>query len=284
VTKALADPDRRMLLRNEVKHHDGVRSRSTFSDMADSSNAAEFVGYAPDERLLGEDLDKLPVALGHPETIPPSHRHRAVVGTGATLTAASLVIGVLLVLFGVVDAVSSGINALPIVALVLGLVLISTHWGWVHVAELTANSLEGRSNADVVERRQQWLGSIEPYTHFEVSTEVQDDGSIAICSIRHRPVHAGEQRFTFVRELAHREVHSPDEPAAAVTERAEVLRREAALATERERERFQIAAEAYESALLDDADEQQRLLAQRAASEALSHQINSNLRDPPLVE
>ena len=75
-----------------------------------------------------------------------------------------------------------------------------------------------------------------------------------------------------------------DEPAAAVTERAESLRREAALDTERERERYQIAADAYESALLDDADEQQRLLAQRAASEALSNQINSNLRDPPLLE
>ena len=63
-----------------------------------------------------------------------------------------------------------------------------------------------------------------------------------------------------------------------------MLRREAAQDTERERERYQIAADAYESALLDDADEQQRLLAQRAASEALSEQINSNLRDPPLVE
>jgi len=36
--------------------------------------------------------------------------------------------------------------------------------------------------------------------------------------------------------------------------------------------------------LIDSADEQQRRLAQRAASEALSRQINSNLRDPPLLE
>jgi hypothetical protein len=252
--------------------------------MAERSNAAEFVGYAPDERLLGEDLDKLPAVLGRPETIPPSHRHRAIVGAGATLTAASLVIGVLLVLFGVIDAVASGFDAAPIVAVVLGAVLIATHWGWVHVAELTANSLEGRSNIDVVEHRQQWLASIEPYTHFEVSTEVQDDGSIAIHSMRHRPVHAGEQRFTFVRELEHREVHPPDEPAAAVTERAEVLRREAALATEREHERYEIAADAYQTALVGREDEEQRRLARRAASEALSRQINANLRDPPLVE
>jgi hypothetical protein len=252
--------------------------------MDTGSNPAEFVGFQPDERLLGEDLDKLPAALGRPEIMPPSHRHGAIVGTGATLTAASLIIGALLVLFGVIDAIASGFGAAPIVALVLGVVLISTHWGWVHVAELTANSLEGRSNVDVIEHRQQWLASIEPYTRFEVSTEVQDDGSIAICSLRHRPVHAGEQHFTFVCELEHRELHPPDEPAAAVTDRAETLRREAALATEREHERYEIAADAYRAALMGREDEEQRRLAQRAASEALSQQINSNLRDPPLLE
>jgi hypothetical protein len=252
--------------------------------MDGASNPAEFVGYQPDERLLGEDLDMLPVALGHPEVIPPSHTHSAIVGAGATLTAASLVIGVLLVLFGVIDAIASGFDAAPIVAFILGAVLISTHWGWVHVAELTANSLEGRSNVDVVEHRHEWLASIEPYTHFEVSTEVQDDGSIAILSMRHRPVQAGDQRFTFVRELEHRELHPPDEPAAAVTDRAETLRREAALATEREHESYEIAADAYRTALMGREDDEQRRLAQRAASEALSRQINTNLRDPPLVE
>jgi hypothetical protein len=252
--------------------------------MHEPSNPAEFVGYEPDERLLGEDVDKLPAALGRPDVIPRSHARGGIVGAGATLTAASLVIGVLLVLLGVIDAVSSGIDAAPIVAVVLGAILISTHWGWVHVAELTANALEGRSNVEVVDRRRQWLASIEPYTHLEVSTEVQDDGSIAIYSVRHRPVSAGEQRFTFVREVEHREVHPPDEPAASVTERAEVLRREAALATQREHERYEIASEAYQAALLGREDDEQRRLAQRAASEALSRQINSNLRDPPLVE
>jgi hypothetical protein len=79
-------------------------------------------------------------------------------------------------------------------------------------------------------------------------------------------------------------VHPADEPAAAVTERAEVLRREAALATERERARYEIAAEAYQTALIGREDDEQRRLARRAASEALSTQINSNLRDPPLFE
>jgi hypothetical protein len=252
--------------------------------MSNASDPAELVGYEPAERLLSEDLDKLPQAVGRPEMIRPSRARGRIVGAGATLTATSLVVGVLLILIGLVDAVSSGIDVAGIVAIVVGALLAGTHWGWVHVAEVTANSIEAHGNAEVLDRRRQWLAAIEPYTRFEVSTEVQDDGSIAICWMRHRPVRAGPDQFTFVRELQHREVHPPDEPAAEVTDRAEVLRREAALATERERERYEIAAQAYQVALIGREDEEQRRNARRAASEALSHQINSNLRDPPLVE
>jgi len=173
---------------------------------------------------------------------------------------------------------------LSIAIIVVGAILVTTHWGWVHVAELTANSIEGHGSAEVDGRRRQWLATIQPYTHYEINTSVEDDGSITIYRKAYRPTATGERRFTFTTGIDLQEVHSGDEPAAAVTERAELLRREAAQDTERERERYQIAADAYESVLLDNADEQQRLLAQRAASEALSEQINSNLRDPPLVE
>ncbi len=252
--------------------------------MTEVSNTADLVGLKPDERLLDQDLEQLPETVGRPETIVPSRTRGRIVGTGATLTAVSLIAGVLLVLLGVVDAVSGGIDVAGVLALVLGGLLIATHWGWVHVAEITANSLEGHSNAEVLERRQQWLSAIEPYPRLEVSTEVQDDGSIAICTVRHRPLRVGEDRFTFAREPQHREVHSADEPAAAVADRAETLRREAAVVNEEERRRYEIAAEAYDAALIGRADDEQRRLARRAASEALSHQINSNLRDPPLVE
>lgn len=252
--------------------------------MSEVSNTADLVGLEPDERLLGEDLNHLPQAVGRPETIVPSRARGRIVGTGATLTAVSLVAGVLLVALGVIEAISSGIDLAGILALVVGGLLIGTHWGWVHVAEITANSLEGHSNAEVMERRRQWLAAIKPYPRLEVSTEVQDDGSIAICTLRHRPVRVSEDRFTFARELQEREVHSADEPAAAVTERAETLRREAAMVNDEERRRYEIAADAYQAALTGRADEEQRRLARRAASEALSHQINSNLRDPPLVE
>lgn len=252
--------------------------------MAETSNPVELVGREPDERLLSQDLDKLPAAVGRPEIAPPSRSRRRIVGAGATLTGVSLVLGVVLVLVGVVDGIAGGIDVASVLAFVVGVVLIATHWGWVHVAEITANSIEGRANADVLARQRQWLSGIEPYPRIEVSTAVEDDGSITINSIRHRPVPSGEHSFTFAREVEHREVHSPDEPAASVTERAEQLRREGALATERERERYEIAAQAYESALMGRADEEQRRLARRAASEALSRQINTNLREPPLAE
>ena len=252
--------------------------------MNEISNPAELVGREPDERLLSVDLDKLPDAVGRPETAPPSRVRRRVVGAGATLTGVTLVVGVLLVVLGVIEGIASGIEATSVLAFVVGLVLVATHWGWVHVAEITANSIEGRANADVLGRQRQWLTAVEPYPRVEVSTEVEDDGSIAIYSVRHRPVPSGERRFTFVREVAAREVHSADEPAAAVTERAEHLRREAALVTQRERQRYEIAADAYQAALLGRDDDEQRRLARRAASEALSHQINANLREPPLVE
>jgi hypothetical protein len=252
--------------------------------MTDLTNPAELVDCQPDDRLLSEDLDKLPEAVGRPDTLPPSRARGRIVGTGATLTAASLLIGIALVALGAIEVISSGVDLTAALALVLGVVLIATHWGWVHVAELTAQKVEGHSATATVDRRAEWLHTIQPYTRYEVSTRVGDDGSISIETVRHRPIRSGPHSFTFVREIQEREVHSPDEPAAVVSERAEVLRREAALDTERERQRHEIAADAYHAAMLGRADDEQRRLALRAASEALSRQINSNLRDPPLVE
>lgn len=245
---------------------------------------AELVGREPDERLLSEDSDQLPAAVGRPETVPPSRVRRRVVGAGATLTGVSLALGASMLVFAVIAAIANGIDVGEVIFAVVGALLIATHWGWVHIAEITANSIEGRAHADVLERRRQWLAEIEPYAHTEVSTGVEEDGSISIVTVRYTPVPRGERKFTFLRDVVHRELHAPDEPAASVTERAEQLRREAALATERERGRYAVAAEAYRDALIDRADEEQRRLAQRAASEALSRQINTNLREPPLVE
>ncbi len=251
--------------------------------MAPEADPLRLLGFEPDERLLDEDSGQLPTAVGRPETLPPSPSRRPLVGVGATLTGVTLLVGIALIAVGVGEAISNAI-VLAVAAIVVGLGLVGTHWGWVHVAEFSANALESRRNRGLLERRRGWLSKVEPYARWEVSTAVAQDGSITIITTSHRPVQRGERTFTFVREIADREVHSGDEPAATVTERAELLRREAAARTEQERLRYLVAHDAYQTALLADADEQQQLAAVRAASEALSAQINTNLRDPPLTE
>ena len=246
-------------------------------------DAADLIDRTADNRLLSEA--DLPASVGRPQPLPPPSAARTrLVGIGATLTGVTLVVGVLLLVLGVIELIASGLGGVSIGALGAGLALVGTHWGWVHVAEATADSIEGRRNSDVVELQHGWLRAIKPYTRFEVTTSVDTDGSIRIVRTRYEPTPVGEHSFTLIRQTEHQEVHSADESSATVAERAELLRRKAAADTERERERFERAADAYETAMMSAEDDQQRQAARRAASEALSEQINANLRDPPLVE
>lgn len=245
---------------------------------------APFVGLAPDEKLLADDLSALPASVGRPEPLPESSARRVLVGAGATLTGLTLIGGIALVILAVVLAAVDSVSILAAALIVLGTILVATHWGWVHVAELSANALVNSRSRALVERRQLWLATIEPYTRWEVATRTAEDGSITIQTVCYRPVRRGEGSFSFVPEVEAQEAHAGEEPAAAVAERAELLRREAAARTERERERYATANDAYQSALLAHADEQERRAAVRAASAALSEQINANLRDPPLSE
>lgn len=252
--------------------------------MAREEDVIDLVGREPDERLLTDDLDQLPAGLGMPEALVPSWARPRIVAVGATLTGVTLLGGLALLVLGALELLTGGAVAGAIVALAVGLALVGTHWGWVHVAEAGAQALEARHNREAIERRRRWLEQIEPYTRWSVSTSAGEDGSITIVTAVHRPVPTGARGFTFVREVAGREVHSAEEPAATVAERAELLRRGAAEATAGERQRYEVAHEAFQRALLARDDEQQRLLAVRAASEALSEQINSKLRDPPLID
>ncbi|MEA2196412.1 MAG: hypothetical protein QOJ25_463 [Solirubrobacteraceae bacterium] len=252
--------------------------------MAPEADLARLVGLEPDERMLGADLEQLPPSVGQPESLPDSPARRRLVAIGATLTGVSLIGGLALLVLGVVEALSGGSGAVTVAAFVLGALLVGTHWGWVHVAELSANNLESHRNASLLDRRRGWLEEIEPYPRWEVSATTEADGSIAIATVCYRPVVRDEKTFTFEQGEVAREVHSGDEPAATVAERAELVRRQAAADTARERERYEAAHDAYERAVLNDANEEERVAAVRAASEALSEQINSNLRDPPLVE
>jgi hypothetical protein len=244
----------------------------------------ELVGSEPDERLLGPDLGHLPAAVGRPpEPLPESPARRQVVRFGATMTGLTLVGGLLLALVGLIEAIAEG-GLAWFVVLVLGIVLVSTHWGWVHVAELTGNRIEGRRHAAEEADRRMWLAQLAPYPRWEVRTRADPDGSITIETMLYRPVVTTKGRFTFTRELEAREVHSADEPGAAVTERAELLRQRAAVRTQQAREGFEAVRDAYDRELVASGDERERRAALHAASQALSDRINANLDDPPLTE
>jgi len=241
----------------------------------------ELIDLAPDPRLLAEDLPAVPAALGQPAVIPPSRLRSRPVAAGAAMTGLTLTIGVLLLVLGAVLLVAGSSGAAALSALVAGAVLIGTHWGWVHVAEIGSQRLEVRGHRDLVAGRERWLAEIEPYTRYAVSTRVNAGGSVEIVTTRHQPRRASRSTFTFERREMASERHGPEEPAAAVTERAEQLRHRAADATERERERYLELAGARQLDRLREADDDERVAADRAAAQALSEQINSHLRSPP---
>ena len=252
--------------------------------MSTEADPLDLLGREADERLLGTDLPQLPATVGEPpHPLPESPARRQVVRFGAAMTGVTLIGGVALALLGLVELIAEG-GLVWLVALVIGIVLATTHWGWVHFAELAGNRIEGHRHVTLEERQRFWLSQIEPCPSWEVSTRVSEDGSITIVTVCHRPVPLGDRTFTFVSEEVAREVHAADEPAAEVTERAELLRRQAAAGTEAARDEFEAARDAYQEVLmLRDDDEQQRA-ALRAASEALSERLNAHLRDPPLTE
>lgn len=249
--------------------------------MAPGTDSTDLIGRVADERLLDQDADKLPAAVGRPPDLPHNPTRGRIVGVGATLTGITLLAGIGLIVLGAVWAISDG-RSLAIIALVLGVVLAGTHWGWVHVAEATADAVEERRNAPIAARRREWLQTIEPFTRYDLTTGVTDEGSITIDRVEDRPVPIGAHRFTFERRTERVAVYSGDGAAAAVAEHAERLRQETAAATERARAGFQVAADEHQRESFRETEQQQDLAVRRAASEALSERINSHLRQPPV--
>jgi hypothetical protein len=247
-------------------------------------NPADFLDQLPDKRLLGDDMASLPEAERRPLPDVSRRGRRLIVSAGVALTAATLVAGIALLIAGVVDLFAHGFRGLDLVAFIAGGAFVATHWGWIHVAEATAQTIDARRLRAVEAGMAAWLEAVRPYTRFSVSTDVLEDGSIRITRRRHLPVRTGANTFSFASEPELEEVYSADEPGAVIAERAEVLRREAALDTLREEERWEHALESEEAAAFRARSEQERLAAQRAASEALSERVNRHLREPPLIE
>ena len=251
--------------------------------MTDDLPPEELVGRSADQRLLSGGGDSLPSSVARPVELPPRRGRSPLVATGVVLGGITLVGGIVLTILGIVELVS-GSALTGVIELWIGILLAATHWGWIHVGAWASDRLHDQRNHDLVLDRQHWLDAVEPYARYEVSTRVEDDGSITIETVCHHPVATDAHHFTFTQERVAIEVHAHDEPAATISERAELLRRDAAARTAQSQEQYQAAADAHEMARLRGLDEQEQLAAARAASQALSERLNSKLRDPPLVE
>jgi hypothetical protein len=243
-----------------------------------------FLGAAADRRLLSEDLINLPMAEQRREPAISTRKHDRLVAAGSLLTGATLICGAAMILFGGWELFFNGGGAFDVVVAVIGILLVGTHWGWVHVAEYIGLTIDERQRRATETRRRDWLASIQPYPRFSVSTSVLDDASTRVERILHRPLLTERHTFTFVRETDAEKTYDADTPAAVIAASVETMRRQARLETDRLRGLWEAASSAYQAALSSADDDQQRLAAQRAAATALSEHINASLLEPPLVE
>jgi hypothetical protein len=243
-----------------------------------------FLGVPADPRLLNEDLMTLPASEQRHEPAVSTRKHDRLVAAGSLMTGSTLVVGAVLTLYGGGQALFNGGGAFDVVLAVVGILLVATHWGWVHVAEYVGLTIDERQQHAVDARRRDWLAAVEPYPRFSVSTSVLDDASTRVQRVLHKPVLTAQHTFTFVREPEAEKTYAADTSAEVIAASVETMRRQARLDTDRLRELWEAASGAYEAALLSADDDQQRLAAQRAAATALSEHINSSLLEPPLVE
>jgi len=243
-----------------------------------------FLGVAADRRLLDEDLANLPEVEQRHVPVLVTQKHDRLVAAGSLLTGTTLIVGGAMLLYGGGEALFGSGGALDVVLAVIGILLVLTHWGWVHVAEYAGLTIDERQRRDAEVGEREWLATIAPYPRFSVSTTVRSDASTRVQRFRHEPVLVTPHTFTFVRHSDTERTYDVDTPAEVIAAGVETMRRQARLETDRLRGNWEAASTAYEAALLSAHDDQQRLVAQRAAATALSEHINASLLEPPLVE
>ena len=251
--------------------------------MSTGAEDGDLAGLTAADSLIDAPADVLPADVPRPPAPTPDGARGRIVGAGVLMTGVTLVVGIALAVVGVVELLS-GHGERGLAALIVGLALAGTHWGWVHVAELTANASQARHDAPVREARRQWLSRIAPFDRFEIITSAGSDGEIAIERVHLAPVAVDGSHFAFTRTATVVERHPAEMGAAVVAERAELIRREAQRDTERARERYELATGDRETARLSAERDAQARDAEVAASRALTEQINAHLRDPPLSE
>jgi len=253
--------------------------------MADTDHGmVAFLGTTADRRLLGEDLANLPEAEQRREPVVVTHTHDRLVTAGSLLTGATLIVGGAMLLYGGGELLFGGGGIVAAVVALIGILLVATHWGWVHVAEYAGVAIDDRHRRTAEVALSASLATIQPYPRFSVSTTVLNDASTRVQRFRHEPVLVTPRTFTFVRHADLVQTYDADTSAEVIAAAAETMRHQARLQTDRLRGDWEAASSAYAAAVLNADDDQQRLIAQRAAATALSEHINASLLEPPLVE
>jgi hypothetical protein len=243
-----------------------------------------FLGVPADRTLLDANLDGPPDSEPRPVLVVRTEKHDRLVAAGSVMTAVTLLGGGALAIVGVEQLLFGAGGPLAVVLAVVGLLLIGTHWWWVHVAEYIGLGIDQRQERANGAAADAWLKTVSPYERFAVVTSVLADASIRVERVSYQPVLTPGHTFTFVHVTEAVAQFDADTPAKVIAERVETLRREARLETDRRRELWEVASSAYDAALSSADDDQQRLAAEHAAALALSQHINASLQAPPLVE
>jgi hypothetical protein len=253
--------------------------------MVDSGQGiVAFLGVPADQRLLDEDLENLPEVEPRPPSALSTHKHDRLVAAGSVMTAATLIGGSAMALYGGAQVLFNAGGAFEVALAAIGILLAGTHWGWVHVAEYLGLTIDQHQERAADERGGDWLAAVQPYPRFSISTSVLADASTRVERVLHKPVLTARDTFTFVRETDVEETYDAHASAEVIATAVETMRRQARLETDRLRGLWEAASTAYTAALFSAEDDEQQLAAQRAAATALSEHINASLLEPPLVE
>lgn len=252
--------------------------------VGDSDAMVAFLGVPADRRLLGGELDGAPGTGPRPTPTATTAGHDRLVAAGSLMTAATLIGGAVIAIVGGEQLLFGAGGSLAVVLTVLGILLVGTHWGWVHVAEYAGLGIDQRLERANRERADTWLQAVAPYPRFTVTTSVLADASTRIERVSYTPVLTPEHTFTFTREQEAASTYDADTPAQVIAAQVETLRRQARLETDRLGELWEAASSTYAAVLHSADDDQQRLVARRAAATALSEHLNASLLEPPLLE
>jgi hypothetical protein len=243
-----------------------------------------FLGVPADRALLALGPEGLPDSEPAPVPVAPTGTHSRLVVAGSGMTAVTLIGGGALAIFGIEQLLFGAGGAAAAVMTVIGLLLVGTHWGWVHVAEYIGLGIDQRQERANRECADAWLATVSPYQRFAVVTRVHADASTSVEQVSFRPVLTPQGTFTFDRVVEGSELFDADAPAQEIAGRTETRRRQARLKTDQRRELWEAGAIAYAAARSSADDDREQVAAKRAAALALSEHLNASVREPPLAE